>query len=272
MILKEEENILFEIYTRELFEKTLVQLLGWAELVVEKSLNQPALPHAIVVLNASSNRIDPARWDVDKATRRAMKDVQSAMKNNPDLLRYVQHWKRRGKEITEIEQLLSLYYSSFKVLCIPERGRQQLISQQVEKLYKEIEKAYRLSQEQKWSERMLLSSTELQPYISYAFDWFSERLDQPFDFVAASFATNPIPPYFGGNIIQLARKVMEVNHWTADKKLMGFTLFDGISQLIGSCIMLDSARKEHIGIILVLPLIRCFLTAFRVAIIHTPKI
>ena len=90
---------------------------------------------------------------------------------------------------------------------------------------------------------MLLNSDELQPYLQHAFDHFSRDLDVPFDFVQASFANNPIPSDFGGNILKLAINIMEVWKDTLD----GPAIFKELSYIVASCIMLDSARHRTLG-------------------------
>lgn len=59
----------------------------------------------------------------------------------------------------------------------------------------------------------------------------------------ASFANNPIPPDFGGNILKLAINIMEV--WR--DRLDGLHIFKELSFMVASCIMLDSARHRTLG-------------------------
>ena len=47
----------------------------WAAAALEKSSNQPVLPHAIIVLNASKYDIDPDLWDVDTSTSRLFENL-----------------------------------------------------------------------------------------------------------------------------------------------------------------------------------------------------
>jgi hypothetical protein len=147
-----------------------------------------------------------------------------------------------------VESLLARYYSSFKVIHIPENGRPELIRQQVSKLYYEIARATEESHEHKKRQRMLLSSSDLQSYLHYAFDWFSNVLDRPFDFIQASFWNSSIPLDFCGNIMKLALSVMNAKEWTYGTQFMVKPLFEGLSYLLGSCIMLDSVREKHHGI------------------------
>lgn len=90
---------------------------------------------------------------------------------------------------------------------------------------------------------MLLEADELQPYLQYAFDHFSSDLDMPFDFVKASMLNNPIPRDFGGNILKLAINIMDVWH----TQLNGMGIFEELSLMVASCIMLDAARHKTKG-------------------------
>lgn len=90
---------------------------------------------------------------------------------------------------------------------------------------------------------MLLDAEELQSYLQCAFDHFALSLDRPFDFVQASFSNSPIPLNFGGNILKLAINLMRVWENKADVKF----LFQELSYMVASCIMLDSARQKIRG-------------------------
>jgi hypothetical protein len=92
---------------------------------------------------------------------------------------------------------------------------------------------------------MLLNAVELQSYLHCAFDHFALTLEEAFDFVQASFLNNPIPMDFGGNILRLSIKmVAQHGHRRPDPR----DIFGRLSQLIASCIMLDSVRHEIRGI------------------------
>jgi hypothetical protein len=89
---------------------------------------------------------------------------------------------------------------------------------------------------------MLLDAEELQSYLQCAFDHFARTLDVAFDFVEASFFNSPIPLDFGGNILKLAINMME-----QEDHPNGISIFEKLSYLVASCIMLDSARHNIKG-------------------------
>jgi hypothetical protein len=114
---------------------------------------------------------------------------------------------------------------------------------QIDRLYASISIASSKARESKAEVRMLLDAEELQSYLQCAFDHFALSLDHPFDFVQASFSNSPIPLDFGGNILKLAINVMQV--W---KNQIGIeVIFQELSYVVASCIMLDSARKKNLG-------------------------
>ena len=92
---------------------------------------------------------------------------------------------------------------------------------------------------------MLPDVDEFGLYLSLAFDHFSETLDKPFDFVHASLKYQPIPETLADNILIFAKAVARNCQLEGQIK----ELFEKLTPMIVSCLMLDSARKRRIGII-----------------------
>jgi hypothetical protein len=114
---------------------------------------------------------------------------------------------------------------------------------QVGVLYNAIFTACIAARSHKWRRRMLLDVEDLQSYLDIAFSHFSGTLDFPFDFVQASFLNSPIPPDFGGNILKLAINIMDAWKHEAD----GQAIFQALSYMVASCIMIDSTRNNKRG-------------------------
>lgn len=91
------------------------RLVEWAAAALETSSNQPVLPHAIIVLNASENNIDPELWDVNVATERLLEALSHTIKQNVCFKKHAKLWADRGKQIDTVEQLMLSYYSSIRV-------------------------------------------------------------------------------------------------------------------------------------------------------------
>lgn len=80
------------------------------------SSNQPVLPHAIIVLNASENDIDPSQWDPYLATDALLDSISRTVFQNTTFKKYAQYWRERKKEIESVKQLMESYYSSIQVI------------------------------------------------------------------------------------------------------------------------------------------------------------
>ena len=93
-------------------ESVFERLVKWAAAALEKSSNQPVLPHAIIVLNASENDIDPELWDIPTATSRLFEALSKTVFQNATSKKYAQFWRDRQLQVDTVEQLLKSYYRS----------------------------------------------------------------------------------------------------------------------------------------------------------------
>ncbi|KAL8916178.1 MAG: hypothetical protein Q9172_006425 [Xanthocarpia lactea] len=220
----------------------LTKLVGWASASFEKSLGQPALPHIIIALNATDLAIDASQWDVEEATNKLLSSVESAINTIPILQDHVAWWRANGRVVHTTKDLLECYYSSVTVVRIPMKGRYMLIDQQVEKLHTQIMMKGNQSHYKKRKVGMLSDSEDLQLYLQLAFDHFSQDLDTPFDFVSIALKINPIPSDFGGNILKLAVSIKNrYRSWRVVE------IFEQLSLMVASCIMLDIHRHRRLG-------------------------
>lgn len=201
------------------------------------------LPHAIIALNASDNGIDPDQWSVETATQSLMESLSNTVYHNAAFKSYAQFWRERGRSIETVQQLVESYYSSIRVVRIPENGRPNLINDQVQRLSNMIRAGSTAARQRKLDIRMLLDADEFQPYLQVAFDHFAQDLNTPFDFVQASFANSPIPQDFGGNILKLGLQVMEF--WKGVARAA--PIFEELSYIVASSIVLDAARHKILG-------------------------
>ncbi|KAE8449132.1 hypothetical protein EG329_008516 [Mollisiaceae sp. DMI_Dod_QoI] len=238
--------VVFVLRNPKVFESTVLEkLLDWASASIEKSLNQPALPHVIIALNATDLKIDEKQWDVQEATRILMSDIEGAISRVPRFREYALLWRQAGRSIRTTKDLLECYYSSVTVVRIPTHGRYMLIDEQIRKLHSEIRKCCDASYWTKKRVRMLSNDEKLQVYLQSAFDHFSQNLDVPFDFVKEAVKNNPIPRDFGGNILKLAIAVRDHNRFV--NPYDGPKIFTELSHMVASCLMLNSARQSLLG-------------------------
>ncbi|KAL9049151.1 MAG: hypothetical protein Q9162_007370 [Coniocarpon cinnabarinum] len=235
--------VVFVIRNVRAFEATLLEkIVDWAHASLEKSVNQPALPHAVIVLNATDIRVPPDEWDPAFATDRLMGSVAASIDQVPKFHHLASFWRQRGHDVNTIQDLLLRYYASVQVVRVPAQGRYMLLNEQISKLHGTIITCCNKSYETKRRARMLSTTDELNNYLQAAFDHFSTHLDQPFNFVEAALRANPIPFDFGGNILNLVRSL---HNFYPQKD--GPWLFKSISSLVASCIMLDTVRRRLRG-------------------------
>ena len=53
--------------------------MEWARTSIDKSVNQPTLPHIVMVLNATDNTIDSNQWDPEFATEKPKPSLSRAI-------------------------------------------------------------------------------------------------------------------------------------------------------------------------------------------------
>ena len=225
------------------FELTALRLLlEWGAASLEKSINQPSLPHAIVALDMTNPALGENSWEVRTATESLLTSVHSCLDKrygDPYLCDLANHWEENGRKITCILDLLLCYYSNFQVVPIPAKGRFQRLNDQVQRLHRCIIGARNASFKAKKRARMLSNSDELNTYFQFAFDHFSRTLSTPFNFIKVSLKLNPIPESFGAHILELAT-VISKRRWRGGPE----QLFLRLSDMVASSIMFDWVRHR----------------------------
>ncbi|PSN59126.1 hypothetical protein BS50DRAFT_594903 [Corynespora cassiicola Philippines] len=223
--------IVFVLRNPKTFECTVLSLLiTWAASSLEKSVNQPTLPHAVIALNATDLKVDQREWDPEYATRTLMNTVSRAIHRDPVYKYLRDQWQDRGKNIHTMQDLLECYYSSITVL----------IDDQIQKLQRVLNLRCNESLHSKKRSRMLSNSDNLNVYLQCAFGHFSRDLHTPFDFMDVSSRINPIPSDFGGNILKLSVALIKIRANPVE-------IFEELSYMIASCILLDCVRLNLKG-------------------------
>jgi hypothetical protein len=221
----------------------LTKLLDWGAAALEKSMNQPALPHCIVALNDSHPALDEKQWDITHATQSLLASVGDAfddLEGIPQFRDLANHWRRLGRVINNIKDLILCYYASFEVVRIPAGPQYTLINQQIEKLHETIRTDCEASHEAKRRARLLTNADELNLYLQSGFDHFAKHIDEPFNFMQVSLMRNPIPKDFGGHILQLCEALN--SRIPSREPAMVRWMFQKLSVMLASCVLLDCVR------------------------------
>lgn len=220
----------------------LDKLLEWAANSISKSLNQPVLPHVIIVLNATENGNED-EWDTATATQRLLDGNRDAISHEPMWEHKARFWRERGRKIETVKDLLECYYASITAVRVPARGQWMLMDEQVGKLFTIINQKCEASYLAKKAIHMLPTAEKLQLYLQAAYDHFSRDLHAPFDFIREALKHNPTPRDFGGNILNLALCIQ----YTVEEKTKESAVFEMLVTIVASCIHLDSYRQDLMG-------------------------
>lgn len=240
--------VVFVLRNPRAFESTVLEkLIHWGARSIDASLNQPALPHAVIVLNATEGGVDEGEWDVCTATERLLADVHGAVHREPALGEYVRAWARRGRKIDNTSELLACYYASVSVVRVPHKGGSyMLMDEQAGKLMELVRRRCAASHATKRQLRMLATAEKLQVYLQAAYDHFTKSLDVPFDFVREALRKFPIARNFQGNVLSLALAIRDNSTQEALKE-DAKRIFLAMAPMIASCIMLDAVRQNLLG-------------------------
>ncbi|KAI0205198.1 hypothetical protein F4808DRAFT_473273 [Astrocystis sublimbata] len=239
--------VIFVLRNPRSFESTVLNwLITWGAASIDKSINQPVLPHAIVVLNATDVGVDEKEWDVSKATHMLLSDISDAIRREPMLQKYAQIWRQRGRRLSTTKELLECYYASISVVRVPYKGAYMLMNEQVDKLSDLIKDRCAAAMSKKKQVRMLANTEKLQFYLQAAFDHFTLDLNAPFDFVKEMLRHSPVSRNFEGNILNLALLIKKNARQPAVRH-NAEQIFRGIGPMIASCVMLDAVRQKLPG-------------------------
>lgn len=171
-----------------------------------------------------------------------MQHVANAVFENPFFVKHADHWRKKGKIIGNVLDLIHCYYAAISVVRIPEKGRYMLTNTQINKLHRKIVLHCDASFSAKDDAHMLSNVEELNAYLQDGFDHFTTKEDQPFNFVDAALRNNPIPRDFGDHILAMAAQIRKVTH-VCD----GPQLFNFLSSMVASCIFTDCIRASRPG-------------------------
>lgn len=210
----------------------------------DKSINQPSLPHIVIVLNATDSGIDQEQWDVEAATRQLLEDYKDSVHQVHGLREICSRLKEQGKDIQTTTQLLEHYYTSVTVLRIPTKRNYMRTEEQIGQLYKIIQSKTAESYAHKKKVRVLLDADKFPQYINAACRHFAKHIDAPFDFTQEARQHMSPPRNFGGHILNLVLSI-----YNNSQRPWGdaHSLFTKLARPVASSVMLAAMRDNTQG-------------------------
>jgi len=189
-------------------EEDIVSMLQWAQSSRKTAVNRAVLPHLIIVLNRSTADCD---WDPANKTAQIFKEQTGSMDSNKVLKAERERLAGLGRNVSTLEALLSFSYASVQFIKLPpsppNTGR---LINQLRELHCMITNASASTQNRKADARMQLSSGEQGTLFRALFDHYSERPEEPFDFVKILISLHPLPTIMATNFYILMHSVYEL--------------------------------------------------------------
>ncbi|KAK3045411.1 hypothetical protein LTR09_012985 [Extremus antarcticus] len=236
--------IVFVLRNPKTFQSaSLRKLLDWGASALEMSLNQPALPHCVAVLTSGEPGIPEREYDIAVATKTLLATVCDALdpvEGVPRFRELASHWRRLGRHISTVEDLINCYYRSFAVVRVPAQPQYKLISDQIRKLHGTLQLNCVQSSLAKQRARMLIGADDIDTYLQHGFDHLTTYITIPFNFMLVSLQRSPIPSDFGEHILQLCTTLSA--HFVPSDVSAASKMFTEVRIMLASCVLLDCAR------------------------------
>lgn len=224
-------------------EDVVEKLIKWAAANHSTSMNMPCKPHAIIAINKSQNSSPNEYWLPPQTTEDFFKSMSNQLHKNPTFRKYVEEWRSARVPIHDMRELFARYYWTTTVVRLPEKSRYELMYQQRDALREVITDRCQQSFQKRKDVSILPDVDEFGMYLSLAFDHFSQTLEKPFDYVKASIQYRPPPETLEENLLEFVLLVAESLKCEGEIE----RLFNAITNIVASYLVLDSARKQRMG-------------------------
>jgi hypothetical protein len=188
-------------------EVTLGRLIKWADKTRSGTLNQPALPHAIIIVNGTKS--NPEEWlDENVATRQMLQSRGQIGLSDRELVEIAKRWEGViGTSPMTLYDILSRYFGNIRVVYIPPKdgASHDIIYRQLQKLRARVETESRAVRSSRGRSGSLWDAEQLSAYIVDTFEHYTNDLNRPFDFFKSFRENNPIPKGFTQHMTDLMR-------------------------------------------------------------------
>ncbi|KAM5351189.1 hypothetical protein ACJ41O_003912 [Fusarium nematophilum] len=225
-------------------ETELERLLKHALMSRTAVVNCTALPHLIVVLNQSDAG---SEWDPSQTTTRIYEEHHRILEQSQPLRQLKNRLEGLGAQINSLDDLLKQCYASVEFIRLPTIDQCPQLAAQLERLSAMIKLRSRQVQLQKRSQRMLLSSRPLNEFFKLAFSHFSNRPNQPFDFLEQLFShhllSGTTANTLSDNLLELMRAALLAMPKGAGVKDRVRLFVRSVAPVVCSVIALDAIRR-----------------------------
>lgn len=177
------------------------------------------------------------------ATTRLMQHIANAVHEVPFFIKYRDHWRRKGKFINGMLELIRCYYADICVVRIPTGGRRyMLINDQVNKLHHRICQQLRTCRSlQSTTRTCYRTPTSSIRTCKLVLIIFTTKEDQQFNFVQVALKKQP-----------QSLGILVITSWASQQTYEmspvirnGPVLFHKLSHMVASSIFVDCTRQRR---------------------------
>ncbi|KAF5721573.1 hypothetical protein FGLOB1_224 [Fusarium globosum] len=221
-------------------DDSIVELLEWAEVSQTSGTNRFGLPHLIIVLNRSDDESD---WDPMATGQQIFEEQKNILEENHKAKAIADRFRRVGIPINTLEDLLLTSYASVHFIRLPQGKSAFCLSSQLGRLHTMIYQLSNQSLDEKVRRRMLLSAPNMDEFFRLAFDHYSNKVKEPFDFLAQLISLRPPLPKMAARLSELMIETFRALDTNGDRSSIASRFCGVVAPLVCSVMALDAARS-----------------------------
>ena len=208
----------------------LTQLVEWANLGFDTTLNQRFRPSLVLIINRDDRVGSIVRKECDVAF--ATSQLFETMEESEWFESQKQKWRDRGKTIQTSKDLLYCYYDDVKVVVIPSPLilPTHVLFEQYKKLYEIIRERSTAIQAKRNDAGLSSSAEDYAVYMDIALQQMAENFFHPIDIHHIIQQVSRMPTDFHGHITAI------LTEYASARKLKGATAIQQFSRYLASCI------------------------------------
>ncbi|KAH8888443.1 hypothetical protein GQ53DRAFT_826146 [Thozetella sp. PMI_491] len=215
----------------------LETLFAWAKDGHEKTLNQRVRPGLIIILNKIPVHSRDGLRDAKVATSKLLRSFEKS--DRFEELR--RRWRRRGRSISNAEELVLCYYDFFRVISIPTYDRQPTttdeIAGQIKGLYSEISSVSDHIREKRRSFNMDLDVANLDAYLKTTATILGHDYRNALDFHEVLDGDANLPTSFGEHLARVLWNMVKIKRLNRKNKVGGeVQLLEDMVPYLAACI------------------------------------
>ncbi|KAM0370021.1 hypothetical protein ACHAPY_010700 [Fusarium culmorum] len=223
---------------------SIVDLLEWAEVSHASATNRFGLPHLIIVLNRSDDKSD---WDPIATAQQILNEQQGILEGNHKVKAIAGKFRAVGVPINTLKDLLLTSYAPVQFIRLPDGKSVFCLSTQLGRLQEMIYRSSHQSLDEKFDRRMLLSGPHMDKFFRLAFDHFSNKINEPLDFLAQLISLRPPPAKMAARLSEMMITTFKTLDTEADQNSIAPRFCSVVIPLVCSMMALDAARSSFLG-------------------------